>query len=285
MAAVRRRWTWLRGSRLARVETTAFLASLLPLLVTWAAGLMSPGPDLFVVLYRSLAGSRREGIAAALGITTSVGFYLALAFAGLGLLMRTVPWLGSALQIAGGAVLIWMGWGALRGWYAARNNPAIINAGGDWEKRAKEQQDAAEQHAAAPQASNAAPSANPAHSSSTAQPSRTAPQGGPAILGFWGSWWRGCVTNLANPKFLIYITAMFAPFIAVERPLWQVSALLVLLLACTFGWFALIAFIAGAPALRTRMERWLQHLDLFAGLVFCALGLWFMIHGIIEVFS
>ncbi|KGF20476.1 LysE family translocator [Pseudoglutamicibacter albus] len=261
------------------METTAFLASLLPLLVTWAAGLMSPGPDLFVVLYRSLAGSRREGIAAALGITTSVGFYLALAFAGLGLLMRTVPWLGSALQIAGGAVLIWMGWGALRGWYAARNNPAIINAGGDWEKRAKEQQDAADQ------ASNAAPSANPAHSSSTAQPSRTAPQGGPAILGFWGSWWRGCVTNLANPKFLIYITAMFAPFIAVERPLWQVSALLVLLLACTFGWFALIAFIAGAPALRTRMERWLQHLDLFAGLVFCALGLWFMIHGIIEVFT
>lgn len=228
------------------METTAFIASLLPLLVTWAAGLMSPGPDLFVVLYRSLAGSRREGVAAALGVTTSVAFYLALAFAGLGFLMRSVPWLGSALQIVGGGVLIWMGWGALRGWYSTRHNPAIINSGGDW----AEQSDT-----------------------------------NPAALGFWGSWWRGLATNLANPKFLIYITAMFSPFIAVDRPLWQIGALMVLLVAVTFSWFALIALIAGAPALRTRMQRWLQHLDLFAGLVFCALGLWFMVHGIIEVAS
>lgn len=228
------------------METTAFIASLLPLLVTWAAGLMSPGPDLFVVLYRSLAGSRREGVAAALGVTTSVAFYLALAFAGLGFLMRSVPWLGSALQIVGGGVLIWMGWGALRGWYSTRHNPAIINSGGDWAERSDTN---------------------------------------PAALGFWGSWWRGLATNLANPKFLIYITAMFSPFIAVDRPLWQIGALMVLLVAVTFSWFALIALIAGAPALRTRMQRWLQHLDLFAGLVFCALGLWFMIHGIIEVTS
>ena len=228
------------------METTAFIASLLPLLVTWAAGLMSPGPDLFVVLYRSLAGSRREGVAAALGVTTSVAFYLALAFAGLGFLMRSVPWLGSALQIVGGGVLIWMGWGALRGWYSTRHNPAIINSGGGW----AEQSDT-----------------------------------NPAALGFWGSWWRGLATNLANPKFLIYITAMFSPFIAVDRPLWQIGALMVLLVAVTFSWFALIALIAGAPALRTRMQRWLQHLDLFAGLVFCALGLWFMVHGIIEVAS
>lgn len=228
------------------METTPFIASLLPLLVTWAAGLMSPGPDLFVVLYRSLAGSRREGVAAALGVTTSVAFYLALAFAGLGFLMRSVPWLGSTLQIVGGGVLIWMGWGALRGWYSTRHNPAIINSGEDW----AEQVDT-----------------------------------NPATLGFWGSWWRGLATNLANPKFLIYITAMFSPFIAVDRPLWQTGALMVLLVAFTFSWFALIALIAGAPALRTRMQRWLQHLDLFAGLVFCALGLWFMIHGIIEVAS
>lgn len=207
---------------------------------------MSPGPDLFVVLYRSLAGSRREGVAAALGVTTSVAFYLALAFAGLGFLMRSVSWLGSALQIVGGGVLIWMGWGALRGWYSTRHNPEIINSGGDW----AEQSDT-----------------------------------NPAALGFWGSWWRGLATNLANPKFLIYITAMFSPFIAVDRPLWQIGALMVLLVAVTFSWFALIALIAGAPALRTRMQRWLQHLDLFAGLVFCALGLWFMIHGIIEVVS
>ena len=228
------------------METTAFIASLLPLLVTWAAGLMSPGPDLFVVLYRSLAGSRREGVAAALGVTTSVAFYLALAFAGLGFLMRSVSWLGSALQIVGGGVLIWMGWGALRGWYSTRHNPEIINSGGDW----AEQSDT-----------------------------------NPAALGFWASWWRGLATNLANPKFLIYITAMFSPFIAVDRPLWQIGALMVLLVAVTFSWFALIALIAGAPALRTRMQRWLQHLDLFAGLVFCALGLWFMVHGIIEVAS
>ena len=238
------------------MQTTAFIASLLPLLVTWAAGLMSPGPDLFVVLYRSLAGSRREGVAVALGVTTSVAFYLALAFAGLGFLMRSVPWLGSALQIVGGGVLIWMGWGALRGWYATRNNPAIINSGGDWAEQAN-----------ATQQPNAPSSATP------------------ATLGFWGSWWRGLATNLANPKFLIYITAMFSPFIAVDRPLWQIGALMVLLVAVTFSWFALIALIAGAPALRTRMQRWLQHLDLFAGLVFCALGLWFMIHGIIEVAS
>lgn len=88
-------------------------ASYLVLLSVWFAAICSPGPDL-LCLVRIATRSRARGLAAAAGIVAGIVVWLVLTLAGLGALLAAAPWLLSALQIAGGAYLIWMGVSAVR---------------------------------------------------------------------------------------------------------------------------------------------------------------------------
>ena len=88
-------------------------ASYLVLLGVWFAAICSPGPDL-LCLARIATRSRARGLAAAAGIVAGIVVWLVLTLAGLGALLAAAPWLLSALQIAGGAYLIWMGVSAVR---------------------------------------------------------------------------------------------------------------------------------------------------------------------------
>ena len=88
-------------------------ASYLVLLGVWFAAICSPGPDL-LCLVRIATRSRARGLAAAAGIVAGIVVWLVLTLAGLGALLAAAPWLLSALQIAGGAYLIWMGVSAVR---------------------------------------------------------------------------------------------------------------------------------------------------------------------------
>ncbi|MDR2255952.1 MAG: LysE family transporter [Arthrobacter sp.] len=214
-----------------------FVSALLPLMLTWVIGMMSPGPDLFLVIHRSLAGSRREGIAAAAGIASGVALWLVVAFTGLAAVMTAFPPITVILQVAGGLVLIWMGIGTLRSWLARRGQAAAEGEGND---------DAS------------------------------------GRLGVLASYRRGLLTNLANPKFVIYISAVFAPFIAAQRPVWQTIFLLVLLVVTTVGWFSVIAALVGHPKLRSAVSRWTNTLDAVAGVVFILLGLGFVVLAAVE---
>ena len=216
------------------MSDAGFWSALLPLMLTWVIGMMSPGPDLFLVIHRSLAGSRREGVAAAAGIATGVLLWLILAFTGLAALMTAFPALTVVLQLAGGMVLIWMGVQTLRGWLARRG--AASTDDGPSEGR----------------------------------------------IGPWAAYRRGLMTNLANPKFVIYISAVFAPFIAGQRPLWQTITLLGLLVITTVGWFSLIGALVGHPRLRSAVSRWTNTLDAVAGVVFILLGAGFVTLAIVE---
>ena len=88
-------------------------ASYLVLLGVWFAAICSPGPDL-LCLVRIATRSRARGLAAAAGIVAGIVVWLVLTLAGLGALLAAAPWVLSALQIAGGAYLIWMGVSAVR---------------------------------------------------------------------------------------------------------------------------------------------------------------------------
>jgi len=217
------------------MSSAGFLPALLPLMLTWVIGMMSPGPDLFLVIHRALAGSRREGVAAAAGIASGVFAWLVVAFTGLAAVMTAFPPITVILQIAGGLVLIWMGQGTLRGWLARRG-------------RASEEEDSAAD----------------------------------GRIGAWASYRRGLLTNLANPKFVIYVAAVFAPFIATRRPFWQTCVLLALLVVTTVGWFSVIAALVGHPKLRSAVSRWTHALDAVAGVVFMLLGLGFVVLALVE---
>lgn len=212
-----------------------FWPALLPLMLAWVIGMTSPGPDLFLVIHRSLAGSRREGVAAACGVASGVLAWLIVAFTGLAALMAAFPAITLVLQVVGGLVLVWMGARTLQGW--SRRRGAEDQEGAD---------DAAFR------------------------------------LGLAAAYRRGLFTNLANPKFVIYVSAVFAPFIADQRPLWQTLVLLALLVFTTVAWFSIIALLVGHPRMRSLVSRWTHALDAVAGVVFILLGLGFMVLAVVE---
>jgi threonine/homoserine/homoserine lactone efflux protein len=89
--------------------------ALLSILGTLAIGAMSPGPS-FVVVVRASAGfSRRDGLAAALGMGCGGLVFAGLALAGLQALLMQVSWLYLVLKAAGGAYLVYLGYRIWRG--------------------------------------------------------------------------------------------------------------------------------------------------------------------------
>ncbi|MBB3063436.1 LysE family translocator [Microbulbifer rhizosphaerae] len=85
-----------------------------------ALGAMSPGPSLLIVL-RSAASGPRQGFACALAHGAAIAVYAGLTAFGLAVLITRSPLLFTALQWAGAAMLIYLGWKALR---APAPNPA-----------------------------------------------------------------------------------------------------------------------------------------------------------------
>ena len=109
--------------------------ALLSILGTLAIGAMSPGPSFVVVVRASAALSRRDGLAAALGMGCGGLVFAGLALAGLQALLMQVSWLYLTLKVAGGAYLIYLG---IRIWQGARTPLTTSNgdqpAAGGWRK-------------------------------------------------------------------------------------------------------------------------------------------------------
>jgi len=78
-------------------------------------GAMSPGPSFLMVARTSIAASRADGLAAALGMGVGGVVFAVMALAGLHVVLIAVPWLYVVLKIAGGAYLIFIGWMIWRG--------------------------------------------------------------------------------------------------------------------------------------------------------------------------
>ncbi len=73
-------------------------------------GAISPGPSFVFVVRTAVAQSRREGLAAALGMGVGAMLYGALAVLGLRTLMQDGGLLFTALKFAGGLYLLYLAW-------------------------------------------------------------------------------------------------------------------------------------------------------------------------------
>jgi len=105
------------------------MSPLLPLFAILGAllvGAISPGPSFVYIVRTSVAQSRRDGLAGALGMGVGAFIYGALALAGLRTLMTEAGWLYVALKVAGGLYLIYLAVKIFRG---AREPVAVAMAG------------------------------------------------------------------------------------------------------------------------------------------------------------
>lgn len=99
-----------------------------------------------------------------------------------------------------------------------------------------------------------------------AVPARLAPDA-------WRSLRAGLLTNLSNPKALVYFGSVFSVLVgpgAGTATRWAIFALVVLE---TLAWFAFIALCFGLPAVRRAYLRMARAIDAMAGVVFVVFGL------------
>jgi threonine/homoserine/homoserine lactone efflux protein len=90
-----------------------------------AAGMVAmPGAD-FAVVVRNALVSRRAGVACAVGVAGGLLIHTALAVAGVAAVLAAVPTLFRALQLMGGAYVLYLGYRALR---SAARPPRSVGA-------------------------------------------------------------------------------------------------------------------------------------------------------------
>lgn len=102
---------------LAASQTLAFLAAAVVLTAT-------PGPDNLLVLSMGMSRGRRAGIAFGLGCALGCLSHTLLAVVGISALVAASPVAFTALKVAGGAYLLWMG---VQAWRHA----GAVRMGGD----------------------------------------------------------------------------------------------------------------------------------------------------------
>ncbi|OON38700.1 threonine transporter [Izhakiella australiensis] len=71
-------------------------------------GAMSPGASFLLVARTAVVSSRRAAISVSFGLGVGAMLFAIIALAGLHALLTLVPWLYTALKIAGGCYLLWL---------------------------------------------------------------------------------------------------------------------------------------------------------------------------------
>ena len=94
--------------------------------IHWAA-MASPGPNVLLVTQTAMARSRRSALAVAVGVASGAAVLATAAAIGLTVVIEQVTWARHALQLAGGAYLLFLG---VQTWRGAREPPPRPEAAG-----------------------------------------------------------------------------------------------------------------------------------------------------------
>ena len=85
----------------------------------------------------------------------------------------------------------------------------------------------------------------------------------------------GVLTNLSNPKSVLFFGAVFAQFITPGMGWEWMLLILITLVVIGFGWF--VGFAVLVDKLASFLARWGHVVDLVTGLVFVALAVWMLV--------
>ena len=236
------------------------LAALVSLLGVWVAMIVAPGPDVVQVI-RVAPRSMRAGIMCALGICTGIVVWLTASLAGLSALIAARPSLLGLLQLVGGGFLLWMAYGSIRSGLAQRRS-ALNSA-------RSTSQDSAE---------NAVESAGSFDEEHIEQAVST---GDVEDITAGRAYKLGMLTNLSNPKALVFFGAVFAQFIRPDMGLEWTVFIAIILTVVSVAWFSTFALIVRAAA--RFLTKYSAHLDIGSGLIFGALGCVMIYEGILAL--
>ncbi|MFD5868464.1 LysE family translocator [Corynebacterium sp. NPDC060344] len=108
-----------------------------------------------------------------------------------------------------------------------------------------------------------------------------APAVGAAALGSLGGAYRqGLLTNLSNPKIVLFFAAVLSQFMPVGAPWWVQLIYIAALLVSAMLWFGFIAVTVSTDVVVRRLVTAGPWIDLAAGIVFAVLGAAFVVQGV-----
>lgn len=227
------------------------ISQLLALVGVWVVGAYTPGPDMLLVIQRSLA-SRWAGVAGAAGVVTGVAIWLGASMLGLAAILQAREDLLHWLQLAGGCFLTYMGVTGLRAsWSGARE---IVQA---------------RRGAARPTSS----SGGSGHGRRTTRRLRA-------------DYARGLATNLSNPKAVVFFGALLAPFLYPGGGQLSLAASLgifALLVGLALAAFGSVTLAASHPKLNARIRAYLPVVDAVSAALFIAIGVVIAVAALMEL--
>ncbi|SNY78178.1 threonine export protein RhtC [Enterobacter sp. CC120223-11] len=91
-------------------------------------------------------------------------------------------------------------------------------------------------------------------------------QGGKSFL-------KGLLTNLANPKAIIYFGSVFSLFVGDDIGGAERWGIFLLIIVETFAWFTVVASLFAMPAMRRGYQRMAKWIDGVAGTLFAGFGI------------
>ncbi|HEJ6973719.1 TPA: threonine export protein RhtC [Serratia marcescens] len=109
--------------------------------------------------------------------------------------------------------------------------------------------------------------------SARAQQAQSAAEAQVALPKAGRSFIRGFLTNLSNPKAVIYFGSVFSLFVGDSVGAGARWGLFLLIVAETFVWFSLVAVVFALPAMRRGYQRLAKWIDGVAGVLFTGFGL------------
>ena len=197
----------------------------------WAVALVSPGPDVVMVVRQSMVGSRRAGLITAIGVVVGISVWIVVAMLGLSALVDGNPALADALEIAGGCLLAVIG---------AIGLVQLVRARG-----------------------------------TSGRPDAEATGVGSA-----GAFAKGLLTNIANPKALVFFGALFAQFFRDDTSPFEYAIILAVMLGMALLWFAGVAIAASLRGFGSRYQKAGAAIDLVACTVFLVVGVGMAVAGL-----
>lgn len=200
---------------------------------------MSPGPDFVFVTRTAILSSRSRALRGVFGIVTGQIFWSGLSLVGLSLLFSRFPELERLIASIGGLYLLWMAWGILRSVCRVEKTPQT-NATTD--------------------VFSSAGDANERENAPLQHP-----------------FFYGLLTNLANPKALVYFGSIFSTFVTPDVNANVRVLLFVLMTAEALLWFMFVALLFGSDPVQRAYRRFSRTIDALTGVLFglFAVGLLF----------
>lgn len=218
-----------------------------------AALCLTPGIDTVYILMRTIAGGRREGLASALGINTGLVVHTLLVAAGLSLVLAASPVAFNVIKVAGALYLAVMG---VRSIAAKGGSFAQLKSAAGEKGRG---------------AADAGENAASVCAGEKREAATSAGNGGNP----WRTYAQGVLTNVLNPKIILFFLALLPQFIAVPN---QHGPLPFLVLGLTYvvlstAWTVVIVLIATPFArLLSRSARAGRVAGTVSGVVYVILG-------------